>query len=412
MNEKLTVPFSPPDIDEDDIAGVVEVLRSGWITTGPKVKLFESRLAEYCQTKRGVCLSSATAGLELALRIFGIGKGDEVITTPYTFAATANVILHTGAKPVFVDVSDNCNIDPEKIGQAITSRTKAILSVDFAGMPCDYDLIKGIIKDNRPKFKPSKNIYQKKIGQILFISDAAHSLGGFYKSNRIGQQADISVFSFHAVKNLTTAEGGGCVFNDIEDITADEIYREYMLYSLHGQSKDAMAKYKSGSWKYDILTDGYKYNMTDIMGSLGLTQLSRYDEIINRRRDVCGVYNSLLGNDLRFTKPIFKNATIESSFMESSYHLYPLRINDKDGIPIAEKDRDRLISVLASEGISTNVHFIPLPLLSVYRKLGYKMDDFKNAYLLYSNELSLPLFSRISNQQIERVIEVLKKTTS
>jgi len=395
--QTIKVPFSPPDISEEDIEAVTSVLRSGWITTGPKNMEFAKALGDYCGVEDTMLLSSATAGLELALRLFGIGKDDEVITTPYTFAATANVILHTGAKPVFADVNDDFNINTSIIERLITKKTKCIISVDFGGFPCDYSQISSIIQNKIKLFKPSKNSLQQSHGKILHISDAAHSLGAIYRGKKIGSQADITVFSFHAVKNLTTAEGGGILFN--KTLNDPKLWRkEAGLLSLHGQTKDAMAKFTSGNWQYDIVTAGYKYNMTDMQAALGLSQLKRYETMIARRREITEKYSAVFEKNDNVLSPQTKN-----SEKESSYHLYTPVFLD-----FTLDKRDQFIKKLASFGISANVHFIPLPLLSVYKKLGYKITDYPNALKLYTGEVSLPVFSKMSDEQLDYMLITLR----
>ena len=396
------IPFSPPDITQREIDEVVDTLKSGWITTGPKTKLFEKKIADYCNAEKSVCLSSATAGLELILRMFDIGKGDEVITTPYTYSATANIILHTGAKPVFVDIGENCfNIDYNQITKKITKKTKAIITVDYGGFPCDFDEIKEIINQNN-KFKANANIFQKETNRILLIDDAAHSFGSSYKNMRIGNGniADFTVFSFHAVKNLTTAEGGAITFNRINNITSDEIYKQLMLLSLHGQSKDALAKTIAGSWKYDIELAGFKYNMTDIQASIGIAQLERYDnEIIPKREKLFNIYlEQFKNNDKLIIPPFFDENK------KTNYHLFPIRIKGID-----ETKRDDIIKRMAEKKISLNVHFIPLPLLSLYKNLGYDIKDYPNAYNMYKNLITLPLYSKLSEEDAIYVAEELKK---
>ncbi len=396
------IPFSPPDITRAEIDELVDTLRSGWITTGPKTKQFEKEIAKYCNTKKAVCLNSATAGLELVLRLFDIGVGDEVITTPYTFAATANVILHVGAKPVFVDIKkDQFNIDPKEIERAITKKTKAVITVDFGGFPCDYDEILDILENNKRKYCPKKHTNQQLLEKPLFLADTAHSFGAEYKGKKIGGVADFSVFSFHAVKNLATAEGGAVTFNSLGNIDNEHIYNKLMLLSLHGQSKDALAKSKAGSWKYTIECAGYKYNMTDITASLGLVQLRRYDkELLIKRKKSFNLYNDCLSDDIYILPPFISNDK------KSSYHLFPLRIREFD-----EKKRDKLISRMAEKGIATNVHYIPLVMQPLYKKLGYSINNYPNAYNMYKNEITLPLYSLLKEGDIIYICDALKKFT-
>ncbi|OHD11431.1 MAG: capsular biosynthesis protein [Spirochaetes bacterium GWD1_27_9] len=395
-----TIQFSPPDITQKEIDEVIDTLKSGWITTGPKTKRFEKEIATYCGCEKVVCLNSATAGLEVVLRLFDIGEGDEVITTPYTFAATINVILHTGATPVLVDLKPNeFNIDPQKIKKAITKNTKAIIPVDIGGFPCDYDEIFEIIKSNN-QFKPKSNTLQQNLGRILVLADSAHSFGASYDNKKIGNVADFTVFSFHAVKNLTTAEGGAITFNSINDLASDEIYKKIMLLSLHGQSKDALEKFKSGGWQYDIALDGYKYNMTDIAASIGLIQLARYEtEIIPHRKKIYELYQKNLSNDSRFILPPFFDPK-----KTNCYHLFPLRINNTD-----EPKRNEIISKMAEKGVSVNVHFIPIPLHSFYKKIGFDIKNYPLCYDMYKNEISLPIHSKLTEEDVNYICDELKK---
>jgi len=398
MNKRIE--FSPPDITEKEIAEVVNVLKSGWITTGPKVKEFEIEIAKYCGVERAIALTSATAGLELCLRLLDIGEGDEVITTPYTFAATSNVILHTKAKPVFVDVKEaDFNIDPKNIEKAITKRTKAIITVDFGGLPCDYDEIKNIIEEKKKLFKPKKNTLQTHFDRIILISDSAHSFGAVYKGKKAGNFADFNVFSFHAVKNLTTAEGGAITFNSINSLTSEEIYRKLKLLSLHGQNKDAFFKFKGGGWYYEIETIGYKYNMTDIAAAIGISQLKRYDsEILPKRKKICEIYQNILNTEY-FILPILKTEK-----KTSSYHLFPLRIKN-----ITENQRNAIIDTLEKNEIFVNVHFIPVVMHPAYKRLGYSIKDFPVSYKCYKSEISLPVHTKMDEKDAEYVCEKLLK---
>ena len=395
------IPFSPPDITELEINEVIDTLKSGWITTGPKTKKFEMEIAKYCNVEKAICLNSGTAGLELILRLFEIGPGDEVITTPYTFAATSNVILHTGAKPVFVDIEkDKFNIDPDKINNAITKKTKCVIPVDFGGLPCDYDEIKEVLNENKFKYKPQKGTLQKLTDRPIILSDAAHSFGALYKGRKIGGEADFSVFSFHAVKNLTTAEGGAITFNSFKGHSSDEIYKKLHLFSLHGQSKDAFSKIKAGGWKYSIELPGYKYNMTDILASIGLAQLKRYDrEILPKRKHICEVYKNELYSNERFILPHFKEIN-----KESSYHIFALRIKGVD-----ESIRDKIIYEMSNKNIALNVHFIPVVMHPAYIKLGYKIEDYLNTYNMYRNEISLPVYSTLNEENAVLICNELKE---
>ncbi|WIH90317.1 DegT/DnrJ/EryC1/StrS aminotransferase family protein [Brachyspira pilosicoli] len=382
------IPFSPPDITDNEIEAVVNVLKSGWITSGPVNKELEEELCKYINVKRVKLLSSATMAMELALKIFGVTEGDEVIVPAYTYASTANVAIHLGAKVVFIDAADNdFNIDLDKLENAITSKTKAVIAVDVGGKPCDYDGIIKILEKKKDLFTALEtNKYQKQLNRALFLLDAAHSIGAFYKGNRVGSQADFSSFSFHAVKNVTTAEGGGLSFNDIGNINADEIYREVSVWALNGQNKSALDKTKLGSWRYDIEVAGYKCNMSDIHAAIGLSQLKRYDDMLKNRKNIVNIYNSVLSASKKVILPIFKDDEAESS-----YHLYLLRIKDYE-----EADRDLLIEKMAELGIVLNVHYLPLPFHKVYK--DYVNADYINAFNLYKNEVTLPLYSTLKEE--------------
>ncbi len=390
------IPFSPPHINQEIIDEVVDTLKSGWITTGQKTKLFEKKISEYCNVEKTLCVNSATFGLELVLRWFGVGKGDEVIIPSYTYAATANVVLHTGATPVMVDATNNFNIDVAKIKDAITSKTKVIIPVDIAGFPCDYTLINKIVRENN-LFKANSNI-QNKLGRILVLSDAAHSFGAFYKKKKSGSLCDISVFSFHAVKNLTTAEGGAICLNLPYPFDNTEVYGFLNMFSLHGQNKDALAKTKIGNWRYDIKIAGYKGNMTDIMASIGLIGLKYYDsENLKRRKEIFKQYNTVFSLKNWAITPVYKTED-----KESSYHLYLLRIKD-----ISEDDRDAIISEIFSNGVSVNVHFQPLPLLSVYKEEGFKIEDFPISFSNYERVISLPVYQDLTDANVQKVIKTV-----
>lgn len=395
--EQRKIQFSPPDITEEEIQAVSDTLRSGWITTGPKTKQFEKEIAEYCGVNKAICLNSATAGLELVLRLFGIGEGDEVITTPYTYTATASTILHTGAKVVFADVlPGSFNIDPESVAKAITSKTKAVIPVDIAGIPCDYDKLKSVLEEKKSLYNPKKGTLQETLCRPLLLADAAHSFGAEYKTGngwkKSGALADFSVFSFHAVKNLTTAEGGAVTFN-----CGDDIYKQLQLLSLHGQSKDALAKMKAGSWRYSIELPGYKCNMTDIAAAMGLVQLKRYPNLLARRREIFDLYKKSFASDGRFILPQ------ESENFKSSCHVYSLRVCGAD-----ETLRDEIIAKCAENGVACNVHFIPLPMHPFYHGLGYKIEDYPNAYDMYKNEISLPVHTLMSDDDVAYVANIIK----
>ena len=382
------IPFSPPDITDNEIEAVVNVLKSGWITSGPVNKEFEEEISKYINAKRVKVLSSATMAMELALKIFGVTEGDEVIVPAYTYASTANVAIHLGAKVVFIDAADDdFNIDLEKLEKAITSKTKAVIAVDIGGKPSDYDGIIKILERKRDLFTAlDTNKYQKQLNRALFLLDAAHSIGAFYKGNRVGTQADFSSFSFHAVKNITTSEGGALSFNDIGNIDADEIYKELSIWALNGQTKSALDKSKLGSWRYDIEVAGYKCNMSDIHAAIGLSQLRRYDEMLKNRKNIVNIYNSVFSSSKKVILPVFKDEN-----MESSYHLYLMRIKDYE-----EADRDLLIEKMAELGIVLNVHYLPLTFHKAYK--DYVDNDYKNAFNLYKNEVTLPLYSTLKEE--------------
>lgn len=389
------IPFSPPRIDQKIIDEVVDTLKSGWLTTGPKTKRFEKNLTAYCGNKATLCLNSATAGLEIMLRWFGVKAGDEVILPSYTYSATANVVMHCGATPVFVDVKDDFNIDPAKIKAAITERTKVIMPVDFGGWPCDYDEINAIVRESQVKalFKASTP-EQKTLGRIMILSDAAHSLGASYHNKKTGTLTDCSVFSFHAVKNLTTGEGGAIALNFEEPFNNEEIYKYLCVKTLHGQNKDALAKMQKGNWRYDIIEPGYKMNMTDIMASIGLIELDRYEkETLPKRKSICQAYDKAFGD-----KPWAIIPDALNSEKESSYHLYALRIKG-----ISEETRDKIMQQIFDKDVSVNVHFIPVPMLGYYRSIGYSIENYPNCYKNYACEISLPVFFDLSTAQIEEI---------
>lgn len=393
------IPFSPPDISEDEIQEVVDTLRSGWITTGPKTKKFEKQIAELCHAPKAVTFNSATAAMEMTLRLLGVGPGDEVITTAYTYTASASVIAHVGAKIVLVDTGkDSFHIDYDAIGEAITDKTKAIIPVDIAGVMCDYDRLFKAIESKKELFNPSNDL-QKSFGRVIIIADSAHSIGATYKGKISGEVADFTTFSFHAVKNLTTAEGGAVVWKEIEGIDNNWLYYQYMLLSLHGQSKDALAKSKLGLWEYDIVAPNFKCNMTDIMASLGLAQLRRYPEIVERRKEIIRLYDAYL-------RPLnvscLKHYTDEYS---SSGHLYLMRLNGRD-----EDYRNKVIMSLAEKGIASNVHYKPLPMHTAYKNLGFKIENFPNAFNMYKNEITLPLHTLLSDDDIKYIAEMIKES--
>lgn len=391
------IPFSPPRIDDKIVDEVSAALRSGWITTGPRTKEFEKQIADYTGAKKTVCFGSATAGLELALRWLGLGPGDEVIIPAYTYCATANVVLHCGATPVMVDcMPGGFNLDPEAVRHAVTERTKAIVPVDIAGYPCDYDALWAIVQDPSLQriFKPSSPL-QEALGRIALLADSAHGFGARYKGRMLGGIADGTGFSFHAVKNLTTAEGGAVCLNFPDHFDHEEAYKWLTTMSLHGQNKDALAKTQKGAWRYDVIAPGYKCNMTDIQAAIGLVELERYEsETLPKRRMLAEAYNRSLANYEWAILPTFK-----AGDTESSYHLYQLRIEGLD-----EAGRDAVIAAIAERDVAVNVHFIPLPMLTAYRNLGYRMEDYPNAYAQYANEISLPLFYDLTDGQVAEVV--------
>jgi len=393
------IPFSPPRIDKKIIDEVNSALLSGWITTGPRTKEFENKLKEYSGAISVLCLNSASAGLELMLRWFGVGNGDEVILPAYTYAATANVIVHCGAKPVFVDINDDFNISVERIRDAITEHTKVIMPVDLGGFPCDYSEINELVakSDIKKLFIPNSD-EQKKLGRILVLSDAAHSIGAVYKNKKTGSLTDITVFSFHAVKNLTTAEGGAVCLCLPKPFDNDEVYKSLCIKSLHGQSKDALAKLVPGNWRYDIVEAGYKYNMTDMAAAIGLIELQRYDnDMLLRRKEIFDLYTKLLSKYSFAKIPKYETET-----KKSSYHVYLLRINNA-----SEQQRDEIMKLIFEQKVSVNVHFIPLPMFSFYKNLGYNIDNYPQTYKNYSNEISLPVYYDLTNQQVEQVVEAV-----
>lgn len=390
--------FSPPDISQMEIDEVVDTLKSGWITTGPKTKRFENQIAQYCHTSKAVCLNSQTACAELTLRILGIGPGDEVIVPAYTYTASCSVIIHVGATPIIVDsLKDSVMLDYEAVSRAITPKTKAIIPVDIAGIMVDYEKLMSIVLDKKDLFTPNNDI-QRAMGKIAICADGAHSFGAKRNGQISGSMADFTSFSFHAVKNLTTAEGGAVVWKDIEGISNDDIYKQYMLLSLHGQSKDALAKTKLGAWEYDIVAPNYKCNMTDIMASLGIAQLNRYPDILKRRKEIIQMYNEGLKDLNVSVLPHFTDVN------ESCGHLYLVRILNFD-----EKERNEFIIKMAELGVATNVHYKPLPMHTGYKNLGFDIKDYPNAYNLYKNEVTLPLHTCLSDEDVLYVIECFKK---
>lgn len=391
----MKIPFSPPDIGELEIEKVTEVLKSGWITTGPVVKEFEDKISKYIGTGKAVALSSATASLEGALRVLGIGEGDEVIVPAYTYTATASPVVHVGAKLKICDVAeDSFEMDINQLSTMINERTKAIIAVDLGGIIADYDSLYEIAIKNRDSFIPSDNPIQKALGRIAIIADSAHSFGATLGSKKAGNIADFSSFSFHAVKNLTTAEGGALTWKSIDGIDDEDIYRELQLYSLHGQSKDALAKNKAGAWEYDILYPAYKCNMTNIQAAIGLAQLERYEGMLLRRKELNERY------DEEFSKHGLKLMRHYEEPMKSTGHLYLVRIPKA-----SEEDRNQIIIDMAERGIACNVHYKPLPMMSAYKNLGFDIKDYPNSYNQYKNLISVPIFSKMTDEENRYVID-------
>ena len=394
----MKVSFAPPRMDQRVIDEVADTLLSGWITTGPKTKRFEKEISEYCNVPSTLCLNSATAGLEIMLRWYGVGEGDEVILPAYTYSATANVVIHCGATPVFADVKEDFNIDPLEVAKYITNKTKVIMPVDFGGLPCDYDALNALVKSEAVKSKFKANSEnQKKLNRILVLSDAAHSFGATQNRKYTGALTDVSVFSFHAVKNLTTAEGGAIALNLPAPFDNNEVYNYLCILTLHGQNKDALAKMQKGNWKYDIIMAGYKCNMTDIMASIGLVELSRYDETLEKRKLVVERYNGAFGKYSWAQLPHFKDAV-----NESCYHLYPIRIKNA-----SEVQRDAIMQKMFDKDVSVNVHFIPVPMLSFYKNMGYDMNNYPKELDYYTREISLPVFYNLTDEQQQYVIDSL-----
>ena len=387
------VPFSPPDITESEVNLVSEALRSGWITTGPKTKEFERLIAMCCQTEQAVCLNSATACMELILRVLGVGQGDEVITPAYTYTATASVTCHVGAKVVMVDTApDSFEMDYDKLADAITERTKVVLPVDLAGVVCDYDKIFAAVESKKHLFSPANDI-QKAYGRVIVLADAAHAFGAKWHGKMCGEIADFTSFSFHAVKNLTTAEGGALTWRNHDGVDNESLYKQFQLLSLHGQNKDALAKTRLGAWEYDIVAPYYKCNMTDVMAGIGLAQLKRYPEMLYRRRQIIERYNEGLKG---------RNVQVLDHFGDdhsSSGHLYLVRLLGED-----VEYRNAVIERMAERGIACNVHYKPLPMMTAYKNLGFDIVDYPNAYNQYHNEITLPLHTSLTNEDVEYVI--------
>ncbi len=396
----MNIPFSPPDITQDEIDEVVDVLKTGWITTGPKTKLFEQKIAQICNTQKAVCLSSQTACAEMTLRILGIGPGDEVIVPAYTYTASASIIYHVGATPVMIDCAkDSYEMDYDKMEAAITEKTKAIIAVDLAGIVCDYDRIFEAVERKRDLFHPADNPIQFAIGRVIVLSDAAHAFGAQWHGKMCGEIADFTNFSFHAVKNMTTAEGGAATWREIPGIDSNEIYKKFMLMTLHGQTKDAFAKNKGTSWEYDVVDTQYKCNMPDILAAMGLAQLKRYSNMLKRRHELIRRYNEA-----------FEGLPIEvlnhcDDDHASSAHLYFVRFIGRD-----EKYRNAFYDKMKAKGIICNVHFKPLPMFTAYKAKGFDIKDFPNAYAQHQNQLTLPMNTVITDEEADYVIKSFIKT--
>lgn len=395
----MKIPFSPPDLTDAEIEEVASALKSGWITTGPKTKALEKKVAEFCNTDKAVCLSSQTSCAEIALRLLGIGEGDEVIVPAYTYTATAEVVCHVGARLIFIDSQpDSLEMDYDAVEKAITPKTKVIIPVDLGGVPCDYDRIFSIVEKKKELFTPSNDI-QSKFGRIIVCADTAHAFGSSWHGKPIGSVADFSSFSFHAVKNFTTAEGGALTWKHRDDIDGNELYKTAQLLSLHGQSKDALSKNQLGSWEYDIVGPWYKCNMTDIHAAIGLAQMVRYPALLKRRREIIEKYDRAFKPLGVHTLSHFTNEHI------SSGHLYITRIFKKNGEPVSDEERREIIIKMAERGIVTNVHYKPLPMMTAYKNLGFDIKDYPNAYAQYANEITLPLFSRLTDEEVDYIID-------
>ncbi|KAA0955541.1 DegT/DnrJ/EryC1/StrS family aminotransferase [Sporosarcina sp. ANT_H38] len=399
INNKLkNISFSPPDITDAEIEEVTKAMKSGWITTGPRTKEFEKRIADYVGTNKAACLNSATAAMELTLRILGIGPGDEVITSAYTYTATASVIDHVGAKIVLVDTAtDSFEMDYSKLADAITDKTKAIIPVDIGGKMCNYDTLYEIVESKRELFNSNSEL-QSLFNRVIIMTDAAHAFGAERHGKKCGQVADFTCYSFHAVKNLTTAEGGAAVWRNDVGLDDEWLYKQYMLYSLHGQSKDALAKTQIGAWEYDIMYPAYKCNMTDIMAGFGLVQLNRYENLLKRRKEIIEMYDTaLLLSGIQSLQHYGED-------FASSGHLYLARIPG-----INENRRNEIIVKMAEAGVASNVHYKPLPMFTAYKNLGFDIKDYPNAFDVYQNEITLPLHTLLSNEDVKYVIETFKK---
>ena len=396
----MKIPFSPPDIGEEEVNEVAAALRSGWITTGPRTKKFENRLTEFCMSRKTACFDSCSSGLEMTLRALGVGRGDEVIVPAYTYTASASVICHVGAKPVMIDCAPNSvQIDYDRLPSLINQRTKVIIPVDVGGVPCDYDRIYEAVFSKRKLFVPSSEM-QDIFGRVIVLADGAHSLGARRNQLMAGALADFTAFSFHAVKNLTTAEGGAVTWKRFEGLDDEELYKTFMLLSLHGQSKDALAKSKAGGWEYDIVAPYYKCNMTDIAAAIGLVQLKRFPGMLKRRKRIIEYYD----RELQDCGVSMMQHYSEKEKFSSSGHLYLVKLIHRD-----EEYRNKVIERMANLGVATNVHYKPLPMLTAYKNLGYRIEDFPNAFDMYRNEITLPLYSGLTDEEVFYIIDSFKK---
>ncbi|SEW16738.1 dTDP-4-amino-4,6-dideoxygalactose transaminase [Prevotella aff. ruminicola Tc2-24] len=395
----MIIPFSPPDITEQEILEVADALRSGWITTGPRTKALEKEVAALCHTDKAVCLGSATACLESVLRLLGIGPGDEVITTAYTYTASASVVCHVGATLRLVDTQkDSLEMDYDQLAATINEHTKAVIPVDIAGIPCDYDQVLAVVDAKRHLFRPANDL-QKAIGRVAVTADAAHALGASRGGKMTGAMADFSSFSFHATKNLTTAEGGALTWRPLTGIDDEWIYKQFQLLSLHGQSKDALEKTQKGGWEYDIVSPAYKCNMTDLAAAVGLAQIRRYPAMLEKRRRLIETYDAALkGEDVQVLRHYTDAYT-------SSGHLYMVRLNGR-----SLEARNEVIERMAQQGVATNVHYKPLPMMTAYRRLGFDIADYPHAYALFQNEITLPLYSRLNDEQVAYLLKTFKET--
>lgn len=392
----MKISFSPPDITDQEVSLVNEAILSGWITTGPKTKEFERQISVVCQTEKTVCLNSATACMESILRVLGVGPGDEVVTSAYTYTATASVVCHVGAKVVLVDTKPGSfEMDYQQMADAITERTKVVIPVDLGGVPCDYDQIFAAVEGRKHLFKPATDI-QKAFGRVIVMADAAHAFGARRKGKMVGEIADFTSFSFHAVKNLTTAEGGALTWVSRDGIDNEALYKQFQLLSLHGQNKDALAKTQLGAWEYDIIAPYYKCNMTDIMAAIGLVQLKRYPEMLHRRRQIIERYNEALGG---FPVQVLNHYPADDDTTQSSGHLYITRLLDK-----TMEERNTIIERMAGQDVACNVHYKPLPMMTAYKALGFDIKDYPNAYDMFHNELTLPLNTKMTDEMVEYVI--------